>query len=73
MTEETGPIPHAAGSSSAPAPSWIIQRPGLRPKTVDLYRWLLAKHIAPYGAPGQRRIPHAGARGTRTPGPLGAN
>ncbi|MEV4888817.1 site-specific integrase [Nonomuraea sp. NPDC055795] len=27
---------------------WIDQRPGLRPRTVDLYRWLLQKHIAPY-------------------------
>jgi integrase len=30
------------------ASAWIAQRPGLRPRTVDLYRWLLAKHIAPY-------------------------
>ncbi len=27
---------------------WISQRPNLRPRTVDLYRWLLKKHIAPY-------------------------
>jgi integrase len=27
---------------------WIAQRPGLRPRTTDLYRWLLMKHIAPY-------------------------
>lgn len=27
---------------------WIDQRPGLRPRTVELYRWLLRKHIAPY-------------------------
>jgi hypothetical protein len=27
---------------------WITERAGLRPRTVDLYRWLLAKHIAPY-------------------------
>ena len=27
---------------------WIMQRTGLRPRTVDLYRWLLAKHIEPY-------------------------
>ncbi|MEE3919120.1 hypothetical protein V2I01_14165 [Micromonospora sp. BRA006-A] len=26
---------------------WIDQRPNLRPRTVDLYRWLRAKHIAP--------------------------
>jgi hypothetical protein len=30
------------------AQDWITQRPGLRPRTADLYRWLLAKHIAPY-------------------------
>jgi integrase len=28
--------------------TWITERPKLRPRTVDLYRWLLAKHIAPY-------------------------
>ncbi|WP_346742672.1 N-terminal phage integrase SAM-like domain-containing protein [Spongiactinospora sp. TRM90649] len=30
------------------ADSWISQRPGLRPRTVGLYRWLLKKHIVPY-------------------------
>ena len=30
------------------AASWVAQRPGLRVRTVDLYSWLLAKHIAPY-------------------------
>lgn len=30
------------------AEQWIDQRAGLRPRTVDLYRWLLRKHIAPY-------------------------
>jgi hypothetical protein len=30
------------------AAKWIEQRPGLRPRTVELYRWLLRKHIAPY-------------------------
>ncbi|SET63063.1 tyrosine-type recombinase/integrase [Nonomuraea wenchangensis] len=30
------------------AETWIAQRPGLRPRTVDLYRWLLKKHITPY-------------------------
>jgi integrase len=30
------------------AQAWIEQRPGLRPRTVDLYKWLLGKHIAPY-------------------------
>jgi integrase len=28
--------------------TWISERPGLRPRTMDLYRWLLKKHIAPY-------------------------
>lgn len=27
---------------------WIAERPGLRPRTIDLYRWLLRKHIDPY-------------------------
>lgn len=27
---------------------WISERPGLRPRTVELYRWLLRKHIAPH-------------------------
>lgn len=27
---------------------WIAQRPGLRPRTAELYRWLLKKHICPY-------------------------
>lgn len=30
------------------AERWIRERPGLRPRTVELYRWLLGKHIAPY-------------------------
>ncbi|WP_324164494.1 site-specific integrase [Amycolatopsis sp.] len=30
------------------AEQWITQRPGLRPRTVELYRWLLRKHIEPY-------------------------
>src|SRR4051794_40827601 len=29
------------------AERWIAQRPGLRPRTVHLYRWLLGKHISP--------------------------
>jgi integrase len=27
--------------------AWITQRPGLRPRTVELYKWLLRKHIGP--------------------------
>ncbi|WP_433465923.1 tyrosine-type recombinase/integrase [Spirillospora sp. CA-128828] len=30
------------------AAKWIDQRAGLRPRTVELYRWLLKKHIAPH-------------------------
>jgi integrase len=30
------------------ASAWITERPGLRPRTMDLYRWLLRKHIEPY-------------------------
>ncbi|WP_202610563.1 tyrosine-type recombinase/integrase [Herbidospora solisilvae] len=30
------------------AETWISQRPGLRPRTVDLYTWLLRKHITPH-------------------------
>ena len=30
------------------AATWIAERPGLRVRTVDLYNWHLAKHIAPY-------------------------
>ena len=35
------------------AATWITQRPGLRPRSADNYRWLLQKHIVPYlgGAP----------------------
>lgn len=29
------------------AEQWIKERPGLRPRTVELYRWHLRKHIAP--------------------------
>jgi len=28
--------------------TWITERPSLRPRTIDLYRWLLKKHIDPY-------------------------
>ncbi|HYU02896.1 MAG TPA: N-terminal phage integrase SAM-like domain-containing protein, partial [Jatrophihabitantaceae bacterium] len=30
------------------AERWIEQRPGLRPRTLQLYRWTLKKHITPY-------------------------
>lgn len=29
------------------AATWITQRPGLRPRSADNYRWLLKKHIVP--------------------------
>jgi hypothetical protein len=29
------------------AETWIAQRPGLRPRSADNYRWLLKKHIMP--------------------------
>lgn len=29
------------------AATWIDERPGLRPRSADQYRWLLGKHIAP--------------------------
>ncbi len=49
------------------AESWIAERPGLRPKTVQLYSYLLRKHIAPHLGqaaigdvqPGQVRNWHA--------------
>ncbi|SHN44090.1 tyrosine-type recombinase/integrase [Cryptosporangium aurantiacum] len=30
------------------AERWIEERPGLRPRTRELYSWLLGKHVAPY-------------------------
>ncbi|MGB3441817.1 MAG: site-specific integrase [Actinophytocola sp.] len=27
---------------------WIVERPGLRTRTIELYQWLLRKHINPY-------------------------
>jgi integrase len=30
------------------AARWVAERPGLRPRTVDLYRWLFGKHIRPH-------------------------
>jgi len=30
------------------AERWIEERPNLRPRTLQLYRWTLAKHIVPY-------------------------
>jgi Phage integrase, N-terminal SAM-like domain len=30
------------------AEQWISQRPSLRPRTIELYRWLLRRHVVPY-------------------------
>ena len=30
------------------AATWIAQRPGLRPRSADNYRWLLKKHVTPH-------------------------
>jgi integrase len=30
------------------AAAWIAERPGLRPRTVELYDWLLKRHITPH-------------------------
>ena len=30
------------------AERWIRERPGLRPRTVELYQWLLKKHVTPH-------------------------
>jgi hypothetical protein len=35
------------------AERWITERAGLRPRTVQLYRWLWTKHIGPYLGPVQ--------------------
>ena len=35
------------------AERWIRERAGLRPRTVELYRWLLRKHIVPSSARSQ--------------------
>jgi hypothetical protein len=48
------------------AATWIAQRAGLRPRTVDLYRWLLKKHIEPYiGGVPARCQPDSRANGGR--------
>ena len=53
--------------------TWIDERPGLRPKTVTIYRGLLRSHIAPHFPSRHRRRAHswpssvAGARNCSTP------
>jgi integrase len=39
---------HARVTVSEYAEQWIRERAGLRPRTVELYRWLLQKHIVPH-------------------------
>ncbi|MDQ2706296.1 MAG: site-specific integrase [Actinomycetota bacterium] len=41
----------AAVPFGAYATKWITERPSLRPRTVELYRWLLTKHLAPQLGP----------------------
>jgi len=53
------------------ASAWIEERPGLRPKTIDLYRYLLRQHLRPtFGnlavAGKPRRACAAGARSCST-------
>jgi len=35
------------------AADWIEERPGLRPKTSELYRYLLRRHLSPPSTPGR--------------------
>lgn len=44
--EWTDPL-RAAIPIGAYADKWITERPSLRPRTVELYRWLLTKHVVP--------------------------
>jgi integrase len=49
------------------AEQWISQRARLRPRTVELYRWLLGKHISPYlGAVALSRLDPPMIRDWRT-------
>src|SRR3954451_20858677 len=41
----------AAVPFGAYAQRWIKERPALRPRTVELYRWLLRKHLEPQLGP----------------------
>ena len=52
---------------------WTEERPGLRPKTIELYRYLLRRHLVPASVPGRwpRSVsPMCGAGGriSSTPG-----
>lgn len=49
------------------AERWVVQRAGLRPRTVELYSWLLGRHIVPLlGAMPLGRIDAAMVRDWRT-------
>lgn len=49
------------------ARTWITERPGLRPRTTDLYRWLLTKHIEPDlgQVPVGRSVPSSSGNGAQ--------
>jgi hypothetical protein len=46
------------------AARWIEERPGLRPKTVELYRYLLRRHLTPVLGPTPSLISSRGTSGT---------
>jgi integrase len=49
------------------AEDWIVQRPNLRPRTVQLYQWLLARYITPHlGEAELGRLDTPMVRGWRT-------
>ena len=70
----TGPTRTPGVSFSASTPrDWIEERPGLRPKTIELYRYLLRRHLVPASVPGRSPksvSPKCGAGGriSSTPG-----
>src|SRR5215212_1502184 len=54
------------------ASRWIAERPGLRPRTIDLYRWLFGKHIGPHlGRVALGEIDPARVRAWRAEAPRG--
>ena len=53
MSDEWTDPTRAKVSLADYAERWITERPGLRPRTVQLYRWLWANHIGPYLGPVQ--------------------
>ena len=58
INPDAGRMPFAAFASA-----WIEERPGLRPKTLDLYRYLLRRHLQPtFGNLAVAAITEAGVR-----------